>query len=45
MRSVWVAGWTYLNAIIEGRTREIVGWSLELRCRTNEAKMLLTWRS
>ena len=35
MTSVWVAehGWCYLNAIIDCCTREIVGWSLELRCR------------
>jgi len=39
MSSVWVAehGWTYLNAAIDCCTREIVGWSLELRCRTDEA--------
>ena len=39
MTSVWVAehGWTYLNAMIDCCTREIVGWSLELRCRTDEA--------
>jgi putative transposase len=39
MTSVWVAeyGWTYLNAIIDCCTREIAGWSLELRCRTDEA--------
>ena len=39
MSSIWVAehGWTYLNAAIECCTREIVGWSLELRCRTVEA--------
>ena len=39
MTSVWVAehGWTYLNAAIDCCTREIVGWSLELRCRTDEA--------
>jgi putative transposase len=39
MTSVWVAehGWTYLNAAIDCCTREIVGWSLELRCRTEEA--------
>lgn len=39
MTSVWVAehGWTYLNAIIDCCTREIVGWSLELRCRAEEA--------
>ena len=39
MASVWVAehGWTYLNAIIDCCTREIVGWSLELRRRADEA--------
>jgi putative transposase len=39
MTSIWVAehGWTYLNAIIDCCTREIVGWSLELRCRADEA--------
>ena len=39
MTSIWVAehGWTYLNAIIDCCTREIVGWQLELRCRADEA--------
>ena len=39
MTAVWVAehGWSYLNAAIDCCTREIVGWSLELRCRTDEA--------
>ncbi len=39
MTAVWVAehGWTYLMAIIDCCTREIVGWSLELRCRADEA--------
>jgi putative transposase len=39
MTSIWVAehGWTYLNAIIDCCTREITGWSLDLRCRHNEA--------
>ena len=39
MSSVWVAehGWTYLMAMIDCCTREIVGWSLELRCRADEA--------
>lgn len=39
MTAVWVAahGWSYLNAAIDCYTREIVGWSLELRCRTDEA--------
>ena len=42
-RSVWVAehGWTYLNAAIDCCTREIVGWSLELRCRAEEASALV----
>ena len=39
MTSIWVAehGWCYLNAIIDCCTREIVGWSLDLRCRAAEA--------
>ena len=39
MTAVWVAehGWTYLNAAIDCCTREIAGWSLELRCRSDEA--------
>ena len=39
MTSIWVAehGWCYLNAIIDCCSREIVGWSLELRCRADEA--------
>jgi putative transposase len=39
MTSIWVAehGWTYLNAIIDCCTREIVGWQLTLRCRADEA--------
>jgi len=43
MTSVWVAehGWTYLNAAIDCCTREIVGWNLELRCRTDEALALV----
>ncbi len=40
---VWVAehGWCYLQAAIDCCTREIVGWSLELRCRTEEATTLV----
>jgi putative transposase len=39
MTAIWVAehGWAYLNAAIDCCTREIVGCSLELRCRTDEA--------
>jgi putative transposase len=39
MTSIWVAehGWTYLMAIIDCCTREIVAWHLELRCRADEA--------
>src|SRR4051795_6001306 len=43
MTSVWVAehGWVYLNAIIDCCTREIVGCSLELRCRAAEATAVI----
>lgn len=39
MTKVWTAehGWVYLHAIIDCCTREITGWSLELRCRDDEA--------
>ena len=39
MTSIWVAehGWVYLNAIIDGSTREILGWELSLRYRAIEA--------
>lgn len=39
MTSVWVAehGWTYLMAIIDTCTREMVGWRLTTRCRAKEA--------
>jgi putative transposase len=39
MTKVWAAqhGWVYLHAIIDCCTRELVGWSLELRCRDDEA--------
>lgn len=44
LTSVWVAehGWTYLMAIIDCCTREIVAWQLELRCRAIEAEQLIT---
>jgi putative transposase len=43
MTSVWVAeqGWCYLLAAIDCCTREIVAWSLELRCRSAEAVELV----
>ena len=43
MTSVWTAehGWTYLNAIIDCCTREITGWSLDVRCRHQEAAAVL----
>jgi len=43
MSSIWVAehGWCYLNAAIDCCTREIVGFSLELRCRADEAIALV----
>jgi putative transposase len=39
MTSIWVAehGWCYLNAVIDCCTWEITDWSLELRCRADEA--------
>jgi putative transposase len=39
MTKVWTAahGWCYLHAIVDCCTREIPGWSLELRCRDDEA--------
>lgn len=39
MTSIWVAehGWCYLNAIVDCCTRQIVGWSLDVRCRAQEA--------
>jgi len=43
MSSIWVAehGWCYLMAAIDCCTREIVGWSLELRCRADESIVLV----
>ena len=43
LSSVWVAehGWCYLQAAIDCCTREIVAWSLELRCRAEEATALV----
>jgi putative transposase len=43
LTSVWVAehGWTYLMAIIDCCTREIVAWHLQLRCRAIEAEQLI----
>jgi putative transposase len=39
MTKVWTAqhGWVYLHAIVDCCTREIVGWSVDLRCRDDEA--------
>jgi putative transposase len=39
MTKVWTAqhGWVYLHAIVDCCTREIASWSLELRCRDDEA--------
>jgi putative transposase len=43
MTSVWVAehGWCYLNAIVDCCTREIPGFSLDLRCRRQEAEAVI----
>jgi len=40
MTKVWagpVAGWAYLVCVIDCCTREITGWNLSLRCRSEEA--------
>ena len=39
MTKVWTAqhGWIYLHAIVDCCTREITGWSVDLRCRGDEA--------
>ena len=40
MTKVWAGpsvGWAYLVSVIDCCTREIVGWDLSLRCRTEEA--------
>ena len=40
MTKVWAGpsvGWAYLVSVIDCCTREIVGWDLSLRCRTDEA--------
>jgi putative transposase len=43
MTSVWVAehSWTYLMAIIDCCTREMIAWQLSLRCRADEAIALV----
>ena len=39
MTKMWTAahGWVYLHAMVDCCTREIAGWSLDLRCRDDEA--------
>jgi putative transposase len=40
MTKLWAGpnvGWAYLVSVIDCCTREIVGWNLSLRCRTQEA--------
>jgi putative transposase len=39
MTKVWTAqhAWIYLHAIVDCCTRELVGWSVDLRCRDDEA--------
>ena len=40
MTKVWAGanvGWSYLVSVIDCCTRDIVGWDLSLRCRTQEA--------
>jgi putative transposase len=45
MTKVWAGpsvGWAYLVSVIDCCTREIVGWDLSLRCRTEEALAALS---
>jgi putative transposase len=39
MTKVWTSqsGWVYLHTIVDCCTRQITGWSLDLRCRDDEA--------
>jgi putative transposase len=39
MTKVWTAthGWVYLHVIVDCCTREVTGWSLDVRTRANEA--------
>ena len=40
LTKVWAGpavGWAYLVSVIDCYTREIVGWDLSTRCRTQEA--------
>jgi len=40
MTKLWAgpaAGWTYLVSVIDRCSREITGWNLSLRCRSEEA--------
>ena len=44
MTKIWAGpsvGWAYLVSVIDRCTREIVGWDLSLRCRTEEALVAL----
>jgi len=43
MTKVWTAqsGWVYLHVAVDCCTREIAGWSLDLRCRDDEAIALV----
>jgi len=34
-------GWSYLNAVIDCCTREITAWTLDVRCRQQEATSVL----
>lgn len=43
MTSIWVAehGWTYLTVAVDCCTREVAGWSLQIRCRAQEVVELI----
>lgn len=44
MTSIWVAehGWCYLMAVVDCCTREVGAWSLDVRCRADEAAGLIS---
>ena len=37
MTKIWEVSWAYLVSVIDCCTREIVGWNLSHRCRTEDA--------
>jgi putative transposase len=47
MTKIWAGpavGWAYLVCVIDCCTREIVGWNLSHRCRTEDALSIGAWK-